>query len=40
MSAPTNVWQELDAELIPRLTAVGFRAIDFPAKPPTETKGA
>jgi hypothetical protein len=39
MSAPTNVWMELDAELIPRLSAVGFHAIDFPAKPPTETNG-
>jgi len=37
MNSSANVWDELEAELHPRLTAVGFRSVDFPAIPPPES---
>lgn len=40
MTPPNNSWSELDAELVPRLTAVGFRPTEFPAKLPDEDTGA
>jgi hypothetical protein len=39
MKPPANLWEQLEAELYPRLTIVGFRPIDFPATPPPETTG-
>lgn len=39
MTPPNNSWSELDAELIPRLAAVGFQPAEFPAKRPGEDTG-
>lgn len=39
MTALNPSWSELDAELSPRLTAVGFRPVQFPAKPPDDDAG-
>ena len=39
MNAPISLWDQLDAELHSRLTAVGFRPIDFPTTPPAEPNG-
>src|SRR5437773_10853620 len=39
MNASTNLWDQLDAELRPRLTSVGFRQTDFPATPKPQMDG-
>ncbi len=39
MNPPTNYWEQLDSELIPRLITVGFHPVDFPAIPPPNTTG-
>lgn len=39
MTAPIHSWTELDAELNPRLAAVGFRSAEFPAKPSEQDAG-
>jgi hypothetical protein len=39
MNPPLNLWDQLHAELRPRLAAVGFSPFDFPATPPTEPAG-
>ena len=39
MNPPTNPWKQLDAELPPRLIAVGFHPADFPATPLAEPSG-
>lgn len=36
MNSSANVWDLLEADLQRRLTAVGFRSIEFPATPPPE----
>lgn len=36
MSLPSTVWEQLDTELIPRLSAVGFSATEYPAATPAE----
>jgi len=36
MNSSENVWDQLEAELLPRLTVVGFCSVEFPATPPAE----
>ncbi len=39
MNPPANLWEQLEAELYPRLTAVGFRQVDFPEPAPPDSNG-
>lgn len=40
MNSSANLWEQLEAELHPRLRAVGFGSADFPATPPAEPTDA
>jgi hypothetical protein len=39
MNSPANIWEQFETELHPRLTAVGFVSVEFPATAPSEPSG-